>query len=226
MSSSFSLDSLNPQQQQAVMAPAGPIKILAGAGSGKTRVITCRISRLVEEGAAPYRILAVTFTNKAAREMRERVEEMIGDRAKDLWLGTFHSVCSRILRIEGHAIGIDRNFVVYDDSDQMTLIKGLIKKRNLDDKSFQPRAVLNEISRAKERLETPEQYSRSTAGYFESIVGDIYPEYNKALRAANALDFDDILMAAVRLLQESEAVRTKPTLSISSPIFLRASTAA
>jgi DNA helicase-2/ATP-dependent DNA helicase PcrA len=207
MSPGFDISTLNPQQREAVEAPAGPVKILAGAGSGKTRAVTCRIARLVSDGAAPYRILAVTFTNKAAKEMRERVEEMIGDTARHLWLGTFHSVCSRLLRMRGEAIGVKKSFVVYDDSDQMTLVKRLLKKKDLDDKVFQPRAVLAEISRAKEKLQGPIEYGKQTAGYFESVVGDIYPEYQKALNAAGALDFDDILMKAVKLLQESKEVR-------------------
>ncbi len=200
---------LNPEQQEAVQHPSGPLMVFAGAGSGKTRVITSRIARLIDEGVPPYRILAVTFTNKAASEMRSRIEEMVGPAAKDLWMGTFHSVCARLLRIEGKAIGLPSNFVVYDDGDQMSLVKDLLKRKGLDDKTLQPRAVLAEISRAKERLIGPKAYEEQAAGYFERIVASIYPEYNQALANANALDFDDILMKAVRLLEQSKEVREK-----------------
>lgn len=206
----FDLESLNPAQKEAVEWPGGPLKIIAGAGSGKTRVITCRIARLLAQGTAPWRILAVTFTNKAAREMKERLEAMVGEgQASRLWVGTFHSLCARVLRTEGAAIGLDRNFVVYDDTDQMTLVRDLIKQRNIDDKSVQPRAVLAEISRAKEKLLTPERYKGTAAGFFEGIVAQIYPDYQAALTRARALDFDDLLMVTVRLLEQSEAVRTK-----------------
>lgn len=206
----FDVESLNPAQKEAVEWPGGPLKIIAGAGSGKTRVVTCRIARLLAQGVYPWRILAVTFTNKAAKEMKERLEGMVGEgQVGKLWVGTFHSLCARILRTEGHAIGLDRNFVVYDDSDQMTLVRDLIKQRNLDDKSVQPRAVLAEISRAKEKLLTPEKYKTTAAGFFEGIVAQIYPDYQAALQRARALDFDDLLMVTVRLLEQSEAVRSK-----------------
>jgi DNA helicase-2/ATP-dependent DNA helicase PcrA len=205
----FDPASLNPEQKEAVMHAGGPLMIIAGAGSGKTRVITCRIARLVEEGVAPWRIMAVTFTNKAAREMKERVEEMVGERARNLMIGTFHSTFARLLRIEGHAIGIDRNFVVYDDGDQISLVKEILKQKGIEDKSVQPRAVLAEISRAKEKLQTPEKYGETAAGFFERVVADIYPAYTKSLNKANALDFDDILMKAVRLLEQSQETRER-----------------
>ncbi|HCM73738.1 MAG TPA: ATP-dependent DNA helicase PcrA, partial [Armatimonadetes bacterium] len=147
--------------------------------------------------------------NKAAREMRERLEQMVGEEAKYLWMGTFHSTCAKLLRMDGAAIGIDRNFVVYDDTDQLSIVRDLIKRRNLDPKAIQPRAVLAEISRAKERLESPTKYAETAAGFFPKIVADIYKEYNDALRRANALDFDDILLYAVRLLEQAESVREK-----------------
>jgi len=183
--------------------------VFAGAGSGKTRVVTCRIAKLIAEGVPASRIMAVTFTNKAAREMRERLEQMVGEEAKYLWMGTFHSTCAKLLRMDGAAIGIDRNFVVYDDTDQLSIVRDLIKRRNLDPKAIQPRAVLAEISRAKERLESPTKYAETAAGFFPKIVADIYKEYNDALRRANALDFDDILLYAVRLLEQAESVREK-----------------
>jgi len=203
----FDPETLNPQQRRAVMHPGGPLMVFAGAGSGKTRVVTCRIARLISEGVPASRILAVTFTNKAAREMRERIEEMVGDEAKHLWMGTFHSMCARLLRMNGHAIGIDRNFVIYDDGDQMTAVKEIIKRQHLDPKATPPRNILGEISRAKERLQGPERYAEQASGYFERVVAGVYKEYNEALRRANALDFDDILFYSVRLLEQADGVR-------------------
>jgi len=170
MSSAINLDSLNPEQREAVEYPGGPLLIFAGAGSGKTRVITYRIARLMSLGVPGTRILAVTFTNKSAREMRGRVEELVGDAAKNMWIGTFHSLCARILRIDGKGIGLDPNFVIYDDSDQLSLIREVFKAKNIDDKSIQPRAVLSEISNAKEKLKTPETYSAGATGFFERIA--------------------------------------------------------
>ncbi|MCE9559495.1 MAG: UvrD-helicase domain-containing protein, partial [Armatimonadetes bacterium] len=199
----FDVSTLNPEQRLAVEWPDGPVMILAGAGSGKTRVITCRIARLMAEGVPPYRILSVTFTNKAAREMRERIEGMVGkEDAKMLWMGTFHSVCARILRMDGKLIGIDPNFVIYDDSDQLGIVRELIKQKNLDEKSIQPRGVLSEISRAKEKMLTPEEYTKEATGFFERLVADIYPEYQARLKRASAMDFDDILFYTVRLLEQ------------------------
>ncbi|MCG9894966.1 MAG: UvrD-helicase domain-containing protein, partial [Fimbriimonadaceae bacterium] len=196
-------------QREAVDWPGGPLKILAGAGSGKTRVITCRIARLMAEGTPAGRILAVTFTNKAAKEMKERIEGMVGEAGRFLWVGTFHSVCARLLRMEGMNIGLDRNFIVYDDGDQMQLVRDLIKRKGYDEKSVQPRGVLSAISRAKEHMQAPADFAKSAAGFFEKIVAEIYPVYQKSLKQANALDFDDILFMAVRLLEESQEVRER-----------------
>lgn len=203
----FDPSSLNPAQRDAVMHPGGPLMIFAGAGSGKTRVITYRIARLIAEGVSPTRILAVTFTNKASREMRERIESLVGGAARSLWMGTFHSIGARLLRIHGEAIGLSREFVIYDDSDQLSLIREIIKSKNLDEKAIQPRAALHEISRAKEELKTPEEYAAHAAGYVERLVKEIYPAYQKALAKANALDFDDILTQSVRLLERDERTR-------------------
>lgn len=203
----LALDSLNEQQREAVEHPGGPLLVFAGAGSGKTRVITYRIARLIASGVRPDRILAVTFTNKAAREMRERIDALIGEQAKRLWMGTFHGICGRMLRESGHLIGLDRNFVIYDDGDQTSLIRSILKSRNLDDKSFTPRSVLNEISRAKERLVSPEKYAQKAVGFFERIVAEIYPEYQEQLRKNNALDFDDMLSFTVRLLRERKEAK-------------------
>jgi DNA helicase-2/ATP-dependent DNA helicase PcrA len=183
--------------------------VFAGAGSGKTRVITYRIARLIYQGVPPARILAVTFTNKAARELRERVEHLMGYADRGMWIGTFHSLCSRLLRIDGKAIGLDPNFVIYDDGDQLAIIRNILKQMNIDDKSIQPRAVLSEISNAKEKLHSPERYSESAASYFEKIVAQIFPKYNQRLAKANALDFDDILGYANRLLEQRQDIREK-----------------
>lgn len=209
MSAVFSLDSLNPEQREAVQHAGGPLLIFAGAGSGKTRVITCRIARLLRDGVPASRILAVTFTNKAAREMRERIEAMAGDAAKHLWMGTFHSLCARLLRMEGKHIGIDPNFVIYDDSDQISLVKDILKRKNLDEKALQARTILTIISGAKEKVLDPDTFAQEATGYVERIAADVYKSYASLLRKANALDFDDIIYFAVRLLEQREDVREK-----------------
>lgn len=203
------LDSLNPQQREAVEHASGPLLIFAGAGSGKTRVVTARIARLLAEGLAPSRILAVTFTNKAAREMRERVEKLAGSKASGMWMGTFHSVCARLLRIDGRSIGLNPQFTIYDDADQLSLIREILKKKNLDDKHVQPRALLSEISSAKEKLWSPEMHAEQAAGFFEKIAAEVYKEYNRLLEKASALDFDDLLLYTVRLLEQRPDVLEK-----------------
>lgn len=205
----FDTASLNPEQLEAVNWPGGPMLIFAGAGSGKTRVITCRIARLVAEGVWGSRILAVTFTNKAAKEMRDRVEDMVGSEARAMWIGTFHSICARILRMSGSAMGIDPKFTIYDDSDQMSLVKEILKKKDLDEKSIQPRPVLHHISRAKEKLLGPDAYAREATGFMEQIVAEVYKEYDRRLRDLGALDFDDILLQTVRLFQTCPDVLAK-----------------
>lgn len=205
----FDLASLNDAQREAVTWPGGPLMIFAGAGSGKTRVITYRIARLISEGVYPSRILSVTFTNKAAKEMRERLEHIVGNDARSLWSGTFHSICAKLLRIDGSSIGISPDFVIYDDGDQMTLVKQILKEKDIDEKALQPRVVLHEISRAKEKLTTPEKYAETASGYVDRLVAQIYPSYQKALAKANAMDFDDILANAVKMLSESKEVREK-----------------
>lgn len=202
----FDLDSLNDEQRDAVMHSGGPLLIFAGAGSGKTRVITYRIARIVADGTFPSRILAVTFTNKAAKEMRERIERLIGNEAKRLWMGTFHSICARILRIDGHHLGISTDFVIFDDGDQMTILKEIYKELNLDDKVLQPRVALYEISRAKERLIKPDRYATDAASHVEKLVARIYPKYQAKLAKSNALDFDDIICRTVDLLVASPEV--------------------
>ncbi|MDR3689609.1 MAG: DNA helicase PcrA [Fimbriimonas sp.] len=209
MPTSLDIESLNPEQREAVEAPGGPLLVFAGAGSGKTRVITYRIARLLELGVPASRILAVTFTNKAAREMKERIQSLAGESAGAMWMGTFHALCARMLRIDGKAIGIDPNFVIYDDTDQLSLIKEVFKAKDIDEKSIQPRGVLNEISSAKEKLLAPEKYADKATGFFERICSDVYKSYNALLHKANALDFDDILYYANRLLEQRADVLEK-----------------
>jgi DNA helicase-2/ATP-dependent DNA helicase PcrA len=204
------LAGLNDVQRRAVTATSGPLLIVAGPGSGKTRVITHRIAYLVaHEGVAPWRILAVTFTNKAAREMRERVSALLDRAADDLTLGTFHAVCSRLLRVDGAAIGVDRGFAIYDDDDQMALMKRVLNDLNIDTRRISPRAVLSTVSRAKSELVGPVTYARAADDYFQEVVGRAYERYQLLLDANNALDFDDLLMRTVELLTSSEGVRQK-----------------
>lgn len=203
------LEGLNKNQQEAVQYGDGPLLIFAGAGSGKTRVLTHRIAYLIEErGVDPHQILAVTFTNKAAGEMKERIGKLVPYRARNIWVGTFHAICSRLLRMEGDKIGIDPDFVVYDDSDQLTLIKECLTQLNLDEKQYPPRNVLSLISRAKEELIDPRNFDQHFQGFFEAKVSKIYSIYQEKLRQNKALDFDDLIMLAVKLLQKCEDVRS------------------
>jgi DNA helicase-2/ATP-dependent DNA helicase PcrA len=203
-------ETLNDRQQEAVRCVKGPLLIMAGAGSGKTKVLTCRIAHLLELGVQPYRILAITFTNKAAKEMRERVAALVGGVSERIWLSTFHSFCARMLRfdIDGFQ-GYNRNFTIYDASDQEVLIKQCLKEINLDDKQFPPRSVLGTISSAKNQLLQAKEYGARAGGFYEQKVADVYELYEKKLKANNALDFDDLLLYAVKLLQQDEAVREK-----------------
>ncbi len=196
------LKGLNPEQQNAVKTTDGPLLIMAGAGSGKTRVLTHRIGYLmVEKGVNPYNILAITFTNKAAREMRERIQRMMGGAADEIWISTFHSMCVRILRRDIDRIGFNRNFTILDTTDQQSVIKGILKDKNLDPKKFDPRAILGSISSAKNELTTPEEYSKTTGDYYQQVVSDVYAEYQKRLRRNQALDFDDLIMITIQLFQ-------------------------
>jgi len=204
------LSGLNPAQREAVVSTRGPVLIVAGPGSGKTRVITHRIAYLVaEEGVPPWRVLAVTFTNKAAREMRDRVTDLLGQASEGLTLGTFHAVCARMLRIDGGAIGIDRSFAIYDDDDQMTLMKRVLIDIAVDAKRVSPRSILSTISKAKSELTTPAEYARAVSDYFQEIVSRAYARYQQLLEQNTALDFDDLLMRTVQLLSQSEDVRTR-----------------
>ena len=202
------LRDLNAVQREAVQHCDGPILLFAGAGSGKTRVLTRRVAYLIHERrVSPYNILAVTFTNKAAKEMKERIGRLIGEeRLRNLLVGTFHSTCARLLREHGHKIGIERDFLVYDDGDQMTLMRQVMRALNVNEESFAPRAILSHISRAKEKMITPETWKFHFTGYFEDTCGKLYPEYQDRLRQNNALDFDDLLTETVRLLSERQDV--------------------
>ena len=201
------LSSLNPEQREAVLHTEGPLLILAGAGSGKTRVIAYRIAYLIGNGLArPFEVLAVTFTNKAAEEMRERVGKLIGHDARDVWISTFHSLCARLLRREAPAIGLSRDFVIYDSSDQQVAVKQVMRELQIDDKLIQPRQVLGRISQAKNRMEAPDKVGNG--GYRDEQIAKIYDGYVKALERANALDFDDLLLKTVELF-EDEGVRSR-----------------
>ena len=189
------LEALNPKQREAVEAIDGPVLIVAGPGSGKTRVITHRIAYLVQVcGVSPYRIAAVTFTNKAAREMRERLGPLLGHGAGDLTVGTFHGFCSRVLRLEGQHIGLDRDFVIYDDTDQVAAMKRAMKEVEVDPKQFAPRAVQSAISSAKSQLIGAEGFGLSLKSYFDEIVHRVYERYEQILSQSSAVDFDDLLM--------------------------------
>lgn len=203
-------DTLNDRQCEAVKHTEGPLLITAGAGSGKTKVLTCRIAHLLELGVAPYRILAITFTNKAAKEMKERVTNLVGAQADSIWLSTFHSFCAKLLRFEVDGFhGYTRNFTIYDSSDQLVLVKDCLKKLNLDDKQFTPRSVLGTISSAKNVLMDAKAFAVKASDFYEQKVADVYAMYQEKLRENNAVDFDDLLFLAVRLLQENEEVREK-----------------
>lgn len=196
-------DTLNEQQKEAVLHTEGPLLILAGAGSGKTRVLTHRIAYLIEEqGVNPWNILAITFTNKAAGEMRERVDKLVAFGAESIWVSTFHSTCVRILRRHINLLGYDNNFTIYDSDDQKTLMKDVCKLLQIDTKIFKERALLSTISHAKDELITPEEFRIRAEGEFsQKKIAEVYEEYEKQLRANNALDFDDLLVKTVQLFQ-------------------------
>ncbi len=196
------LKGLNDKQREAVTAPDGPLLILAGAGSGKTMTLTRRIAYLIKRGEAPTSIVAVTFTNKAADEMRERITQLLGDGVQMPVMGTFHSVCVRFLRRDIHHLGRDRSFTILDNTDQISVIKRIFKDLNIDAKQFAPAAVRAAISRAKNALLTADQFAAHAGSFFEEVVAQIYKEYEKVLAQTNALDFDDLIVFVVRLFEE------------------------
>ncbi len=204
------LAELNPAQKEAVEAIDGPVLILAGPGSGKTRVIAHRVAYLIKTcRISPHRIMAVTFTNKAAREMEERLHRLIGSLVGDLTIGTFHAICARILRRDGKEIGIDPKFVIYDEEDQTSLIKQAVQDIGLDPKQYLPRAIASAISMAKSRMLTPKGYIRRARSHFEKVVGRVYERYQQLLAENSALDFDDLLMKTVELFRSSEKTLAK-----------------
>ncbi|HET9371080.1 MAG TPA: UvrD-helicase domain-containing protein [Vicinamibacterales bacterium] len=203
------VSALNPAQRAAVEHTSGPLLILAGAGSGKTRVITHRIAYLIQERhAEPGQVLAVTFTNKAAEEMRTRVEQLVGEDCRQIWLSTFHSLCARLLRREAPAINLTRDFVIYDSSDQIAVVKQAMKVLDIDDKLIQPRAALSRISQAKNRMETPEDVKNTGGSLRDRQIARIYESYRRVLTDAGALDFDDLLLKTVELVETNERART------------------
>ena len=204
------LTGLNKEQQQAVQHTEGPLLILAGAGSGKTKVLTVRIAHLLAQGVNPYEILAITFTNKAAKEMKSRVEGLVGDVANRIWLSTFHSFCAKFLRFElDNFLGYNSNFTIYDTSDSQVVIKAALKALNLDDKYYPVGAMIGAISDAKNKLLFASDFRKQARDFYQQKVADVYEYYERKLRKNNALDFDDLLLVAVKLLQSNEAVLDK-----------------
>ena len=204
------LTGLNKEQQQAVQHTEGPLLILAGAGSGKTKVLTVRIAHLLGQGVNPYEILAITFTNKAAKEMKSRVEGLVGDVANRIWLSTFHSFCAKFLRFElDNFLGYNSNFTIYDTSDSQAVIKAALKALNLDDKYYPVGAMIGAISDAKNKLLFASDFRKQARDFYQQKVADVYEYYERELRKNNALDFDDLLLVAVKLLQSNEAVLDK-----------------
>ena len=198
-------DSLNDMQQSAVYHTEGPLLILAGAGSGKTRVLTHRIAYLIEEKKVnPWNILAITFTNKAAQEMRDRVDKIVGLGSESIWVSTFHSTCVRILRRYIDRLGFDTNFTIYDTDDQKTVLKDVTKRLNLDSKTFPEKALMSAISKAKDELISPEEFRLNAVAdgdWRAQVIARVYEGYQKQLRQSNALDFDDLIVKTVELFQ-------------------------
>src|SRR6187549_2380031 len=196
------LADLNPAQREAVLTTEGPLLVIAGAGSGKTRVLTHRVAHLLAtQGVKPNEILAITFTNKAAGEMRERLERMLGHVARAIWILTFHSACGRILRREAQRLGYRSNFTIYDQADQIRLVKQCLEELERDPKRFTPRGIHNQISHAKDELVGPAEYAERVQSFYDQTVADVYQLYQRRLFASNAVDFDDLLMLTVDVLE-------------------------
>ena len=199
---------LNPMHKEAVLCTEGPLLILAGAGSGKTRVLTYRIAYLIEEKQVnPWNIMAITFTNKAAGEMRERVDKQVEYGSDSIWVSTFHSACVRILRRHIEFLGFETNFTIYDRDDQKTLLKQIYKALNIDSRMYKERSVMGQISSAKDELISPEDFLKQSGGdYYQKKVGEIYQEYQNRLKKNNALDFDDLIVKTVELFRSQPEV--------------------
>ncbi|MCL2377436.1 MAG: UvrD-helicase domain-containing protein, partial [Defluviitaleaceae bacterium] len=201
---------LNPMQKEAVLHTQGPLLLIAGAGSGKTRVLTHRMAHIASHLAAPYEMLAITFTNRAAKEMKERIHSLMPQGAHDMWVATFHSCCVRILRREIHHIGYDNSFVIYDMDDTARLMKGVLKELNINEKQFPPKVVLGHIGRQKDELVGPEDFATMVRGeYRQEIIAEIYKNYQKQLYSNNALDFDDIILKTLEVFMHNPAVLEK-----------------
>ncbi|HGF7676495.1 TPA: DNA helicase PcrA [Enterococcus faecium] len=197
------LNGMNPRQKEAVLHTDGPLLLMAGAGSGKTRVLTHRIAYLIEEKEVnPWNILAITFTNKAAKEMKERVNAILASGCEDVWVSTFHSMCVRILRRDVDFIGYNRNFTIIDSSEQLTLMKRILKELNIDPKKYDPRSILGTISQAKNSLQTPQDFAKMQGSYYEEIAAKCYAAYQKELQYNQCMDFDDLIMNTIRLFEE------------------------
>jgi DNA helicase II / ATP-dependent DNA helicase PcrA len=204
------LADLNPAQREAVLATEGPVLVVAGAGSGKTRVLTHRIAHLVAAcGVKPNEILAITFTNKAAGEMRSRLEGVLGDVAQRMWVMTFHAACGRILRREAPRLAYKSNFTIYDAADQVRVVKAIIEEEGWDPKRFVPRGIHAQISNAKNQLVDPEEYARRVGSFYEQTVADVYARYQDRLHRSNAMDFDDLIMVTVKILESFPEAREK-----------------
>ena len=204
------LEQLNPTQREAVENTEGPLLILAGAGSGKTRVLTHRIAYIIDQGlAAPDEVLAITFTNKAAAEMKDRVVLLVGPESRKMWVSTFHAFCARLLRVHAEKLGYKREFTIYDGADQVRLVKRCIVELGKDPKRFNPRSFQSQISNAKNVLMSPDDYLRNTEGYIAENVAEVYDLYQKRLYENNAMDFDDLIMQTVALLELFSEVRER-----------------
>ena len=206
----MNLDTLNKEQKEAVLKTDGALLVLAGAGSGKTRVLTTRIAYLIEDKkVSPYEILAITFTNKAAKEMKDRLIKLIGEVAKNIQVSTFHSFGLKIVRENCELLGYDHNFVILDSDDTLTVIKRILKELNLDPKIYNPTAIKNKISGCKNELITPDGYERFAVSEYEKVVLEVYRRYSKTLKRNNSLDFDDLLVLPLKLFKEHKEVLEK-----------------
>jgi len=209
------LESLNEAQRAAVVHTKGPVMVIAGAGSGKTRVLTYRIAYLLEKGADPFNILALTFTNKAAKEMKERITKLVGGEARNVWMGTFHSIFARVLRVDGHLLGYPSNFTIYDMDDAKSIVKGILKEMGLDSKVYEPNYILHRISSSKSNLLSAAEYVSNAEVQMQDkvagkpLTGEIFMKYNNKLKRNSAMDFDDLLYNMNILLRDFSEILYK-----------------